>query len=175
MVDKQAILRERRRMGMAHRLTAELVQRDVDPNLLRTAESYLQAYPQADFADWLQRLARLGNLFSSSQQTGRYRLELMAACERLRPQPASSQEWAYVLAWSARLYAYYKANMRLARQISDVSHVTLPPSPPVYQPPAAVKTAPRPRRPVKDEPVKKEAEDLFAQMQKLWAAKEEDE
>lgn len=167
MTTQTTIQIEKRRMGMAHRLAAELAQRDVDPNLMRTAAAFLKAYPMADAHDWLLRQARLGNLFSSSDQTGRYRHELMAACKRLRPQPADGQEWAFVLAWAARLFMYYQSDLRQARRISDVSRLELPEPPPVYEPPPPEKKAIPPKN---DEPVSEKAEDIFAQLQKRWAS-----
>ncbi len=160
-------------MSMAHRLAAELAQRDIDPNLLRTAAAYLKAYPEADVHDWLQRLARLGNMFSSSEQTGRYRHELMAACQRLRPQPTSGQEWTLVLAWAARLFTFHQSDLRKARGISDVTDIQLPPPPPEYQPPPPPKKSPTQTRVKKDEPASAAAKDIFAQMQQLWADKDD--
>ena len=160
----------------AHQLAAELSQWGVDANLLRTAAAYLQANPGADFDAWLERLARLGDLFSSSEQTGRYRHLLRVGCQRVRPQPASGREWVWVLSWAARLYDYYKGNRRLARQVSDVAGVPLPRQPDAYQPPRQERPAGAEEEiPGAPEEVSEEAEDLFAQMQEIWASREEGE
>ena len=85
-MNQQYTQSEQRRMNTARYLAAELVQRNMDVNLIRTAEAYVKVYPDADIHDWLYRLAQLGDLFSSSEQTGRHRHELMEACKRLSPQ-----------------------------------------------------------------------------------------
>lgn len=159
----------------AHQLAAELAQWGVDPNLLRTAAGYLQAYPQADFEAWLDRLARLGDLFSSSDQTGRYRHLLSVACRRVRPQPAGSREWVWVLNWAARLYDYYSANGRRARTLSNVSRVTIPAAPDVYRPPQQETPVEEEALPEPREEVSREAEDIFAWMQEQWNKSEGDE
>ena len=162
---------------MIHRLSAELAQRNMDVNLVQTAASYVKANPQADFQDWLFRLVRLGDLFGSSLQTTRYRQELWAACRRLEPQPKSGAEWAMVLSWAARLQKYYEADVRRARRISDVQHITLPPPPDVYRPTPAEIAASRPDGAeevfVPDAPPSKKAEDIFSRLQDLWGEKDE--
>lgn len=161
----------KREWAMIHRLSAELAQRNMDVNLVQTAAAYVKANPEANFQDWLFRLVRLGDLFGSSLQTTRYRHELWAACERLEPHPENGSEWALVLSWAARLQKYYEANMRLAREISDVQHITLPPPPDVYRPKQAEIAASRASIPqiiTPDAPPSKKAEDMFARLQNLW-------
>lgn len=122
------------RWQAARRLAAELAQRDFDNNLLKTAASHMKFDPQTDLEDWLYRLVRLGDAFSSSNQTGRYRHELYEACRRLSPRPESGEEWALVLSWAARLFTYYESNRSEARQISNVSGLRLPKPPQEYRP-----------------------------------------
>lgn len=142
----------------AHRLAAELAQRDVDNNLLRTAVSYMKDHPTADLHDWLYRLAQLGDLFSSSEQTGRYRHELYEACKRLDPQPTSGAEWVLVLSWATRLFNYYETNPAEARQVSNVGRLQLPPAPPVFKPPRVPAKKPQPKpKPVPPERSKPES------------------
>lgn len=166
----------KREWKMIHRLSAELAQRNMDVNLVQTAAAYVKANPEANFQDWLFRLVRLGDLFGSSLQTTRYRQELWAACERLEPHPENGSEWALVLSWAARLQKYYEANMRLARKVSDVQHITLPPPPDVYRPKQADIDAASPKAAEAidlDKPASKEAEDIFARFQDLWGKKED--
>jgi hypothetical protein len=155
------------------RLAAELAQRKVDDNLVQTAAAYLKAYPEADLLDWLYRLNRLGEIFSSSNQTGRYRHELWAACERLQPQPRSGAEWGLILAWAARLQKHYETNLHQARRVSDVSAITLPPLPEVYRAPVTIRQA-EPDLPSAPDKASKKAEDLFSRLQNLWGSKDED-
>jgi hypothetical protein len=71
------------------------------------------------------------------------------------------------------LYGYYRRERRRARQISDVSDVKLPPRPKPYQPPPPEEVRPPE---IEDEIVtepSEEAEDLFAQLQDIWAKKDE--
>ena len=155
---------------MVHRLAAELAQRRVDANLTRTAAAYMKAHPNADLIDWLHRLVQLGDLFSSSDQTERYRHELWAACERLRPQPPDGAAWAQVLAWAGRLQAFYEDDPRLAQRVSDVSYIDLPPKPPKYKPPKQERGL-EPDLPKVPQKPSKEAEDMFSQLKKLWGNK----
>lgn len=156
----------------SHTLAAELAQRNFDNNLLRTAASYMKSYPDADLHDWLDRLARLGDIFRSSDQTELYRRELQHACKRLEPQPRNGEEWSLVLGWAGRLQPYYSFNLDEARRISNVSDLHLPPPPQPFQPPqpAAEDELPEVR-----EEVSPEAEDIFAQLQSLWANSEEED
>jgi hypothetical protein len=157
----------------ARQLAAELAQWGFDDNLLKTAAAYVKAYPDADMAAWLERLARLGDLFSSSQQTGRYRHQLQFACERVQPRPRTGREWAWVLSWAARLYPYYNNNPAEARRISDVSNVHVPPMAAVYRPkPTTRSAATTPAKATPPEKPSPEAENLFSQLQKRWAEKE---
>jgi hypothetical protein len=164
-MDEQTLTQDHWRM--VHRLAAELAQRGVDDNLTRTAAAYMKAQPGADLVDWLHRLVQLGDLFSSSDQTERYRHELWAACQRLRPQPPDGVAWAQVLAWAGRLQKYYEDNLSLARRVSDVSHITLPPKPPKYKPPQQER-APEPEMPPVPEKPSDKAEDMFNKLQALW-------
>lgn len=170
-----ALPMNKHRWRAAHQLAAELAQRDFDGNLLKTAASYMTAYPDSDLHDWTHRLARLGNMFSSSSQTGRYRHELYEACLRVRPQPVNGRDWALVLAWAARLFSYYNANLEEARAISDVRGLRLPEPPPPFQPPqpATPNLVPEAKLPEVREEVSEEAADYFARLQKLWNKKEE--
>jgi hypothetical protein len=146
----------------------------VDANLVQEAAAYAKAYPENDLVDWLNRLVRLGDLFTYSNQTERYRHELWAACRRLRPKPLNGAEWALVLAWAARLYGYYRRERRRARQISDVSNVKLPPRPKPYQPPPPEEVRPPE---IEDEIVaepRQEAKDLFARLQEKWAEQDDE-
>lgn len=152
------------------RLAAELAQRNFDNNLLRAAAAYAAAYPQGDLLAWTERLAQMGQLFSSSEQTSSYRHELWAACHRLQPRPGSATEWAWVLGWAARLFPYFQQNRPRARRISDITDLYLPEAPPLYQPPVPESQASEDDNlpPMPDE-ASQEAENLFAQMQALWA------
>lgn len=154
----------------AIRLAAELAQRNFDNNLLRAAAAYAAAYPQGDLLAWTERLAQMGQLFSSSEQTSSYRHELWAACHRLQPRPGSATEWAWVLGWAARLFPYFQQNRPRARHINDVTDLYLPDPPTIYQPPVPEHpgVADKDLPPVPEKASQK-AEDLFAQMQALWA------
>lgn len=162
----------KRQWQMIHRLAAELAQRRVDDNLVRTAAAYMKAYPDADLEVWLQQLNRLGDIFRSSNRTSDYRLELWGACRRLRPQPQSGKEWSLILGWAARLQKYYENNLRQAKEISDVSTVTLPGQPDIYRPPQPQpKSEPEPEIPVQ---ASTEAEDMLSRMQQIWGSREDD-
>jgi hypothetical protein len=158
---------------MVQQLAAELAQRRVDDNLTRTAAAYMKAHPNADLIDWLHRLVQLGDLFSSSDQTERYRHELWAACERLRPQPSDGATWAQVLSWAGRLQKYYEDNPRLAQRVSDVSHVTLPPKPPQYRPPKQERNT-EPDIPDVPEEASDAAQDMYSKLRALWGKKDGD-
>ncbi|MCB8983448.1 MAG: hypothetical protein H6659_06475 [Ardenticatenaceae bacterium] len=160
----------------AHQLAAELAQRRIDSSIIKTAAAYTKAHPEADFTDWSLRLVRLGDLFSSSQQTATYRHEFWAACKRLRVKPTSAHEWTLVLSWSARLYPFYQTVPRLAQRVSDVRHLRLPDAPPAYVPKPEALLTPLPSAkpteviPGGEEAVSKEAEDLIAKLRKKWSA-----
>ncbi|MCA9897241.1 MAG: hypothetical protein KC433_03580 [Anaerolineales bacterium] len=158
----------------AHVLAAELSQWGTDANLVKTAASYMKQYPEASLAEWLERLVQLGQLFSSSDQTERYRQQLKAACDRLAesyPALKSGDEWAWVLGWAARLMPYYQGNRNAAERMSAVGRFV----------PQPVKPFQRPNAPVADElpevreEVSDKAEDLFAKMQARWANKTDDD
>ena len=154
----------------SHILAAELAQRGCDPNLIRTAAAYLQAHPNANFLDWLERLVRLGDTFRSSDQTERYRQELWAACGRLKDRIGSNSEWQDVLGWSARLYSYYDSYPSKGLKWSDARGFQIPPLPPRFKPPRPTLTRPRPAEsqpPVPDK-TSAAAEDIFALLQKKW-------
>lgn len=157
-----------------HRLAAELAQRGVDDNLVQTAAAYMKAYPQTNLLDWLFRLNQLGDIFRSSNQTGRHRHELWAACQRLDPHPKSGAEWGLILAWTARLQKHYETNLRQAQQVSDASNVDLPPLPAAYTvpvtqpPPTDADLPPLPKK------ASQKAEDLFSRLQDLWGDRDEE-
>lgn len=156
-----------------HKLAAELAQRRVDDNLVSSAAAYMKAFPDADFMDWLYRLNQLGEIFRYSDQTDRHRHELWGACQRLDPQPTSGQEWALVLSWVARLQKHYEGDRRLAQRVSDASQVKLPPKPTPYKPATELKR-PEDNLPKVPEKPSEKAVDLFAQMQQLWAKRDEE-
>ena len=163
---------EKEQFALAYHLAAELTQQNVDTSLIQTAAAYMRAYPEDNIHDWLRRLARLGDLFEQSNQTGLHRHHLMDACKRLRPQPKSGQEWAWVLAWTARLYDYYKTNSREARQIIDVRTLQLSEPLPIYQPPPPpVKIMPPKHI---EEPVSEKAQDFHKQLQAFWERRDKE-
>jgi hypothetical protein len=157
----------------AHQLAAELAQWGCDSNLLWSAAAYLQAHPKAELDDWLERLARLGPLFGSSQQTGRYRHLLNVACNRVSPRPRNGREWIWVLSCAARLYAFYDGDRHQARLISDVRRVSIPDPPQEYRPPVQEAPQPEDDLPEVREQPSEEAESLFGQLQSLWAQKKD--
>lgn len=127
---------------LVRQLAAELAQRPFEKSLLQQAAEYIKKRPDADFNQWLNRLARIGDLLASGRNTGLYRRELQAACQRLRPQPPPAA-WPWILGWAARLYPYYKGNLAAARKISDVSRLPQPPEPPdIYRPPLQRRQSP---------------------------------
>lgn len=85
-------------------LTEALTIEGIDRNVIGTAAAYARAYPDADFLQWADRFAQLGETFGSSNQTDRYRRALRDACRQVRPAPQTGGEWAMVLGWAARLY-----------------------------------------------------------------------
>ena len=158
----------------AHVLAAELSQWGMDANLVKTAASYMKQYPEANLSDWLDRLVHLGQLFSSSDQTERYRQQLQAACERLAnsyPAIKSGDEWAWVLGWAARLMPYYQANLNEAAKLSPVDRFM----------PKRIKPFQREDSPVEESlpEVPKEAsqvaKDIFSKLQDLWDKKNEND
>lgn len=164
-------------MSPAHVLAAQLAQWGTDANLLKTAAAYMKDYPEADLFDWLDRLVSLGDLFSSSQQTDRYRQQLQAACQQINEtyKIQSGDDWAWVLGWAARLTPYYDENKAKARRIAPEGQFryrqvqtfrrqrSQTPSGSIDDLPA-----------VRDE-VSEEAEDLFNKLQSLWGNREEEE
>jgi len=119
----------------SHQLAAELAQLNCDPNLIREAESFIKLYPDVDLLDWLSRLNRLGHVFSSSNKTIDYRHKLNKVCERLHPKPRNGAEWALVLGWAGRLHHYYSTHQQEARNISNVTGLSLGPLPEHWIPP----------------------------------------
>lgn len=126
----------------AYQLAAELAQRNFDDNILKAAGSYLRQNPDGDLLDWAERLAQLGEIFRSSNQTTTHRQEFWAACHRLKSKPRNREEWIRVLFWAARLHRYFVENRQSARAIAPDAHaLTLSHLPPLYQPPPVVRAA----------------------------------
>jgi hypothetical protein len=160
----------------AHTLAAELAQWSTDPNVLRMTAAYIKEYPDADLTDWLERLVRLGDYFTSSQQTGRYRQQVREGCRRVgeRFGLSSGQEWAWVLGWAGRLMPYYDEYPVKARRRSEVPGFVPEPvrafrrsRPLVYE------TPPQPEVVVDDAPPSEKALDLFAQLQQRFAEQDQ--
>lgn len=159
----------------AHHLAAELAQRDFDVNIMRTAGDYLERYPDLTtdgWFHWLKSLSRLGDIFSSSNNTSDFRHEFEQACLRLQEKPFAPQntaEWATVLGWAQRLFRYYQAYPKRAQQISNVRNITLPDKREPYRSKTAGVRTPSPTTealPDVREEVSDKAADLFAQFQK---------
>ena len=153
---------------MSYQLAGELAQRNFDNNILKTAYSYLKAYPDADYLSWTENLAQLGDMFRSSDQTLIHRQEFWDACRRLQPTPENNQEWIMVLAWAARLFGFFKANPKQAIEVSqDLSRYNIANPPEPFMPPVVKREAP----PNSDIPAPREkvsdfAKDFMAMLEK---------
>lgn len=162
----------------AHTLAAELAQWSTDPNVLRMTAAYIKEFPDADLADWLERLVLLGDFFTSSQQTGRYRQQVREGCRRVgkRFGLTSGREWAWVLGWAGRLMPYYDEFPAKARRRSEVPEF-VPEPVRAFRRARPLKPEPPPPPPPGDEdddatPSQK-ALDLWAQMQQKMAQQEQ--
>jgi hypothetical protein len=161
----------------AHTLAAELAQWSTDPNVLRMTAAYIKEFPDADLADWLERLVRLGDYFASSQQTGRYRQQVREGCRRAgqRFNLTSGREWAWVLGWAGRLMPYYDEYPAKARRRSEVPDFAPEPVQAFRraQPTQIEAPPPTPDDVDDDAPVSDKALDLWAQMQQRFAEQEQ--
>lgn len=149
----------------AHILAAELAQWGTDANLVKTAAAVMKDNPELDFLDWLERLARLGDLFRSSDKTGLYRQQLRHVCLKIQAEFAlhAGADWAWVLAWAGRLMPYYTSALSRATTLSPIQGDLLDPLPPPFQ-----RSQPTTRKPKESEPLEQPSQkalDLWAQIQ----------
>lgn len=101
----------RKQWQVAHFLAGNLAYLNVSKNLVLRLREYLVRQPGAKPSDYLDRLARLGDIFTGGEDELRQRRELRQIIKKV-DQSASQLNWSLVLAWTARLMVTYRPEER---------------------------------------------------------------